>query len=345
MTALLMKIAMIDGLLRFVSPMHGNIMIRSCMLLMLLAVPTWCEDVVQKEVMDPHQTGNMLVWTVGPGLSNANIKPKRIDRNGTVAMGELIAVGEMPARAHMVDMDVELIMSPGAIFSVSASTGASRDMIIDVERGHVQATLRDRRGWDHLIMRGYAMDVLVTGTTLILSRPQRDADYVAVIEGKVTARLRSHIAEYLRRQVPDVDLLGRQGISADKNGFGTVDSLQSRPQLPEIQDPFLLTIRDQAMIPQDSVRRWDLDVGRLVTDHMLTVRDTADALIDLVISHPVQDPWSQLYRDLEPPRLVPDPEVRLQIDDVRTQLDDLITKSIVEPSLDLLGNPPGGPQR
>jgi hypothetical protein len=185
-----------------------------------------------------------------PGLLVA-ADPVAVRADGTGAEpGEAIASGAAPTTFTLAG-------APGARFRLPANATASVRIeadgraVVDLDAGAIEADIRDRGPYPAVVVRGAAMEVRVTGTLFVVQRVRRDADYVALIQGRVTVGLRQEVLALLGREVPDLTLTDRQGVGAGPAGFEAIDTLTSRPVLGAAA-----SIRDQALEPDPDGASW-----------------------------------------------------------------------------------------
>ncbi len=185
-----------------------------------------------------------------PGLLAA-ADPIAVRADGTGAEpGEAIVSGTAPT-------SFTLAQAPRARFRLPANATASVHVdaagraVVDLEAGTIEADVDERGPYPAIIVRGAAMEVRVTGTLFVVQRVRRDADYVALIQGRVVVGLRQEVLALLGRDVPDLTLTDRQGVGAGPAGFEAIDTLSSRPILGAAA-----SIRDQALVPDPEGATW-----------------------------------------------------------------------------------------
>jgi hypothetical protein len=106
-------------------------------------------------------------------------------------------------------------------------------LLISIDAGRIEVSLDQRGSYQDVHVQGGFIDVRVTGTLFVVERQAHDTDYVALVHGKVSVRLRSDVTTAVAAGARDhVELDDHQGISGGANGLsGTTDSLGSRPQV------------------------------------------------------------------------------------------------------------------
>lgn len=216
-----------------------------------------------------------------------------------------------------------LTLSPGAVavlFSEPDDGGGQR-LVVLVESGAVQANIANKGTYESVHMRGAAMDVRVTGTIFVVERVRRDADYVALVQGKVKVSMRKEVADVLLKQRV-VELDPRQGVGASiGGGLDDPDKLNNRPQ---IGSPTRSTLRDQGTQPPVGDGGWGIDGAGDLLDNILGDGGQGDG--------PIGDPILIDAGDIIG---------NLIIDDLATGVGDQVLDTVF--SLSPLGPPPGTP--
>jgi hypothetical protein len=165
--------------------------------------------------------------------------------------------------------EVRLLDAPGSTVILGANTSirlqsretpAGTSLVIALDAGTVQVEISDKGRYADVHVIGAALDVRVTGTLFVVERASRDSDYVALVRGKVTVRLRQEVLEALAAGSKDhADLVSQEGIGGGPGGLGSVDHLNSRPQV----GPSLPSVKDQGAAPGGD---WDNNLAQELID-------------------------------------------------------------------------------
>lgn len=197
-------------------------------------------------------------WSLGEGsIAEASAHP-----GSDIAVGQRVASSaDKPAKIDFAPpMTGTLTLSPGAALTLVVETVAgSKELVVDLASGAVQIDLRNKGNFAAVRVRGAAVDVRVTGTLFVVERIKRDADYVALIQGKVKASLRKEVAEALGSSGQTFELENRQGVGASVGGgMSVMASLTKRPQIVSAQRKDL---KEQSTTPPDGDGGWDQDLA------------------------------------------------------------------------------------
>ncbi len=151
-----------------------------------------------------------------------------------LAGAEIAAGANRPVRVVLTTAPGStLTLGPGAALRLEEEfeVGKGKHLIIEIDRGAVQVDLANKSDYLDVHVRGAAIDVRVTGTLFVVDRIRRDADYVALVQGKVKVSLRKEVAEALGKK-SELELSPRQGVGGSTSGgLGGVDNLGNRPQI------------------------------------------------------------------------------------------------------------------
>jgi hypothetical protein len=237
-----------------------------------------------------------------------------------VAAQRFAAPARTPARVTIDHAPGSVLtLSPGASAALISEPddGGGQRLVVLVESGAVQADIADKGGYASIHMRGAAMEVRVTGTIFVVERVRRDADYVALVQGRLKVSLRKDVAEALGKQ-REVELDARQGVGASTGGgLDDPDKLNNRPQIGGSPRN---TLKDQGTQPPVGDGGWGVD-------------GAGDLLADLLgDGGPVGDPLL-----VEAGDIIGD----LIIEDLATGVGDQVLDTAF--SLSPLGPPPGTP--
>lgn len=254
---------------------------------LLMALSAW--DPLAAE--DPPQAP-VATWTLGHGTVAA---AAALPGSG-IALGQrLAAPRDQPAKIDFAPpMAGSLTLSPGAaLVLVVESVGGARELVIDLDAGAVQVDLHDKAAFAAVRVRGAALDVRVTGTLFVVERVRRDADYLALIQGKVKAGLRKEIAEALGKG-QSFELESRQGIGASTGGgLGQIAAMTNRPQVASLR----VSVEDQATGPQVDDGGWNLDLALALLNDLLN-QAGAGGLDEALMSELTDAIGNALFDDL-----------------------------------------------
>ncbi|MBA3698213.1 MAG: hypothetical protein H0W78_05120 [Planctomycetes bacterium] len=220
------------------------------------------------------QAPPLATWTLGEGtVAAAAAKP-----GSDIAIGQRVAATtSQPAKiVFTAPLAGSLTLSPGAgLTMVVEQVADTRELVIDLDAGAVQVDLQDKGSFAGVRVRGAALDVRVTGTLFVVQRVKRDADYVALVQGKLNAGLRRDVADALNKhQRFDID--SRQGIGASNGGgLEQVASLTNRPQIASLKK----SIKEQATGAQQGDGGWNTDLALDLLNDLLDQLGLDDALI------------------------------------------------------------------
>lgn len=197
-------------------------------------------------------------WSLGEGfVAEAPARP-----GSDIAIGQRVASSaEKPAKVDFAPpMTGTVTLSPGAAFTfVIESVAEAKELVIDLAAGAVQVDVRDKGNFAAIRVRGAALDVRVTGTLFVVERIKRDADYIALIQGKVKTSLRKEVAEALGSAGQAFELDNKQGIGASVGGgLEVMASLTNRPQIASANRK---NIKEQGTAPQENGGAWDNDLA------------------------------------------------------------------------------------
>jgi hypothetical protein len=175
---------------------------------------------------------DLATWTDGAGtIAAAPATPAAVIADGvTFACG---ATGP----AH-----VAFTTAPGSIMTLGANASGTlsvetdalgKHLILVVNQGAIEVNIKDKGTYVDFHTRGAVMDVRITGTLFIFERVHRDRDYIALIEGHVTVKLRREIVESLGKGTSEeVALQPHQGLPAQLGtGLGAVEHISGHPSV------------------------------------------------------------------------------------------------------------------
>lgn len=222
-----------------------------------------------------EQAPPVATWALGEGtIASASARP-----GSDIAIGQIVsATTSRPARLTLAaPLAGSLTLSPGATLTLVVETTAdSRELVIDLAAGAVQVDLHDKGAFGGVRVRGAALDVRVTGTLFVVQRVRRDADYVALVQGKLSAGLRKEVADALG-QGQRFDIDSRHGIGASTGGgLEAIASLSNRPQIASLKT----TIKDQATGPKQGDGGWNKDAAADLLNDLLDQPGLDDALLN-----------------------------------------------------------------
>jgi hypothetical protein len=221
------------------------------LLLPLLAACAWSADPVG-------------MWRYGVGLVDG-----KLAKVGTVVLTGQSVVADDAAPLRMVCTDapgITTILAAGSSgsFAVEIAADGSRVLVMNLQRGAVQMDITDKAPFSAVRVRGAALDVRVTGTLFVVERTRRDADFVALVRGKVHVGLKPEVAKALGK-AGEIELLEHQGVAGDTTGgLGTPTALSARPQIG-FSASMRSSIADQGAGLDDQGTGWDQDLADQMT--------------------------------------------------------------------------------
>ncbi len=232
------------------------------------------------------------LWRFGVGSVDG--QPARI---GTLVLTgqEVVASDAAPLRLVCHEAPgITAVIAAGSRgrFSIVPDATGGRQLVFDLEAGAVQLDVTDKAPYSGVRVRGAALDVRVTGTLFVVERTRRDADYVALVRGKVHVGLRPEVAKALGK-AGELELLERQGVAGDTaGGVGAPTDLTARPQVA-----FAAGLRaaaaDQGSGASDQGTGWGVDLGADLTGAGLE-----GSGLDEVAGEPGGIPFSEMAEDL-----------------------------------------------
>jgi hypothetical protein len=216
----------------------------------------------------------IATWSLGQGMvATTAAKP-----GSDITLGQRVASGtSQPAKIVLVaPLAGSLTLAPGSAVTVSEEVVAdTKELVIDLDEGAVQVDLQSRGPYAGVRVRGAALDVRVTGTLFVVQRVKRDADYVALVQGKLKAGLRKDVSDALGKGQL-FDLESRQGIGASTGGgMEQIASLTNRPQIASLKT----SIKDQSTGPQQGDGGWNTDLALDLLNDLLDQSGFDDALL------------------------------------------------------------------
>lgn len=195
-------------------------------------------------------------------------------------VGTMVLTGQTVVSADLAPMRLVCSEAPGITvvlaagstgrFSVEPVPGEAGPglLVLDLATGAAQVDVRDRTPYAGVRVRGGAAEVRVTGTLFTVERVKRDADYVALIRGKLHVGLRKDVAAATGRN-DDVELFDHHGVGADVNGVGKPEVLSNRPQIYGAAGSHGST-RDQGLgLDPGGTSDWDADFASELTGSLL----------------------------------------------------------------------------
>lgn len=203
------------------------------------------------------------VWRFGVGTVDG--QPART--------GTVVLTGQTMVAADAAPMRLVCSEAPGITAILAAGSSGSfliegpaeaRVLVLQLDKGAVQIDVRDRKPFAGVVVRGAAMQVEVQGTLFVVERTRRDADYAALVRGKLKVGLRPEIAKALGK-AGQLELTERQGVGADTaSGLGTPTALSARPQVVYGAGA-RAAISDQGSGLSDQGTAWGIDLGAELT--------------------------------------------------------------------------------
>lgn len=199
-------------------------------------------------------------WRYGVGLIDG-----KLAKVGSIVLTGQTIVADDAAPLRLVCSEapgITAILAAGSSgsFLIESATDGSRTLVMQLQRGAVQMDIDDKGPFAAVRVRGAALDVRVTGTLFVVERTRRDADYVALVRGKLKVGLRPEVAKALGK-AGEIDLLEHQGVAGDTaTGVGTPSALSARPQLSFAASQ-RNSVSDQANGIGDQGTPWDQDLA------------------------------------------------------------------------------------
>ena len=279
----------------------------------LLAACSWAADPVG-------------LWRFGVGQVDG--QPAKV---GTMVLTgqEVLAADAAPLRLICHEAPgITAVLAAGSTgrFLIEPEGADGRLLVFQLDRGAGQMDVTDKAPYSGIRVRGAALEVKVTGTLFVVERTRRDADYVALVRGKVNVGLKPDVAKALGK-AGDLELNERQGVSGDTTtGVGTPTSLSARPQIT-FPASSRASVADQGSGISDQGTGWDLDLGAELTGAGLEGSGGPGALADDLI--PFMEVAEELAESLS--------ELGSQPESITDQVTDAATGS---PSAGPVGLPP-----
>lgn len=216
----------------------------------------------------------LATWSLG----NGSIAGQAAKPGSDITIGQAVTtVSNQPARlALAAPLSGSLTLSPGAAFTLVEETVADHhELVIDLAEGAIQVDLHAKGSYAAVRVRGAAIDVRVTGTLFVVQRVKRDADYVALVQGRLSAGLRKEVSDALG-QDKRFDIESRQGIGASTTGgLEHIAALTNRPQIASLKE----SIQDQGTGPTEGDGGWDKDLALDLLNDLLDQLGLGDALV------------------------------------------------------------------
>ncbi len=198
----------------------------------------------------------VAVWSMGPGtIAGSTAQPQHAVFPGQI----MVSSSTAPARLEFMSPVVgHITISPGSEIKLRVEQNDGQQLILDVLQGAVQVQLDHKGEYVAMHVRGGALDVRVTGTLFVVERVRRDADYVALIQGKLKVGLKKDVADALGKD-GQLELESRQGVGGDSSGgLGALQGLNNRPQIASASRS---SIQNQATGPLVGDGGWDDDMA------------------------------------------------------------------------------------
>jgi hypothetical protein len=232
-------------------------------------------ELVAADAAAPVQPSPVLAtWSLG----NGSIAGQTAAPGAGITVGQRVgSTSDQPAKlVFATPLSGSLTLSPGAVFTLVEETVADhQELVVDLAEGAIQVDLHAKGAYTAVRVRGAAIDVRVTGTLFVVQRVKRDADYVALVQGRLSAGLRKEVSDALG-QDKRFDLESRQGIGASTTGgLDHIASLTNRPQIASLKE----SIQDQGTGPQEGDGGWDKDLAFDLLNDLLDQLGLGDALV------------------------------------------------------------------
>ncbi len=261
---------------------------------LLLAAGSWAADPVG-------------LWRFGVGQVDG--QPAKV---GTMVLTgqEVVAGKDAPLRLICHEAPgITTVLAAGSAgrFAIEAVADGGRLLVFELDRGAVQMDVTDKAPYSGIRVRGAALEVKVSGTLFVVERTSRDADYVALVRGKVNVGLKPDVAKTLGK-AGDLELNERQGVSGDTTtGVGTPTDLTARPQIT-FSAAARNSVADQGSGASDQGTDWGTDLASELTGAMLEGSGAAgmagglagDDNLFIQVAEELADSFSELGTQPEP---------------------------------------------
>lgn len=291
--------------------------------------------------------GDLAVWATGPGM----IADAPATVGTGVTPGVVVRSGDAPVRLTLVKAPKSsLILAPDSSLVL---TEKDDGFLVQLQTGIVQANIVDKGSYANLRVQGAALDVQVTGTLFMVQRMKADTDYVSLIEGRVKVSLRQEVALALGRASQTVELNSRQGLGAGVGGFGGIEALAARPQIPTTSVAMRTASIRVAGIPAPGGGNWNQDTG---------LTTTAPPATTPVTTPTTPTPSAPVTPTVAPvPAVIPTTQIQENVtEQVRTAVSTAVTTDVTQGvtnniktevinqvvgTIQPLGKPPGPPDK
>ena len=303
-------------------------LVRSCSLLLLAL---GCTSAFSAE-------GDLAIWATGPG----DVAGAPAAGGTGIAQGVVVHAGDAPVRLTLVKAPKSsLILAPDSSVIL---TEKDEGFQVQLQSGIVQANIVDKGSYADLHVLGATLDVKVTGTLFMVQRMKADTDYVSLIEGRVKVSLRQEVALALGRAPQTVELNSRQGLGAGVGGFGGIEALAARPQIPTTSVAMRTASIRVIDAPATSGGNWNQDTGLTSTSPSggtTTAIEPAAPVTPEVVA-----PSAQILPGVaEQVRTAVSTEVGKEVtQEVKTSVQTEVINQVVG-TLQPLGKPPGPPSK
>jgi len=229
------------------------------------------------------QATPIATWSLGQGTlvtiaANAFATTTAATPGSDIALGQRIASGSaQPAKiVFAAPLAGSVTLAPGSVVIMREEVVAeAKELVIDLDQGAVQVDVLGRGPYAGVRVRGAVLDVRVTGTLFVVQRVTRDADYVALVQGRLKAGLRTEVADVLGKG-QQFEIKSRQGIGASTaGGLEQIAALTNRPQIVSLKT----SIKNQGTAPQQGDGGWDTDLALDLLNDLFDQVGFADALM------------------------------------------------------------------
>ncbi len=160
--------------------------------------------------------------TAGDGVQG----PRDIVDGAPVASGDHVARIELAGGASGT-----VLLAPHASVTLArVSAGGGTSLRVDLLQGRLVMDLAARGPYADVHVIGGSTDTRVVGTLFLVEHGAHDKDYVAVMHGHVSVRLRGDVTTTVAGGAHDhAELTDREGVQGTLNGMGEVDALSGHP--------------------------------------------------------------------------------------------------------------------
>lgn len=210
-------------------------------------------------------------WAYGAGTiaGHASKDAAQIAKDDVVE-----AATDTPVRLELNGFSFgQIVLGAGAKVTLGVEGTEDRRLVLALGQGVMQVDVDGTGPYQHIVVRGGASEIIVTGTSFLFERvntnPEHAIDYVAVIKGNLKVGLQQALSERLPDESP-IELQSRQGLfvygSLPDFAFSSIDQLSMRPHLPLSADAQPGSLYQQGLQqPTEGDGDWDIDLASKAT--------------------------------------------------------------------------------